>query len=170
KVMRAISTPDQLPKARPQVRRLPGRKRMTIAIGLLATDGVVIAADTQESAGYPGDMKSSGTKILWALRSNASNPPVTGAFAVSGAGTVGYLDAVNQKLENHSVYLPEIRLMISRHCLMRHLMIFIRTMSCCRKNVKISILILFWGLRRDMTLDYGSAIRPFGVDLTTRVL
>ncbi len=71
---------------------------MTIAIGLLATDGVVIAADTQESAGYPGDMKSSGTKILWALRSNASNPPVTGAFAVSGAGTVGNLDAVNQKL------------------------------------------------------------------------
>src|SRR5437667_12469328 len=96
--MIAVSTPHPLPKPRPQVRRLPGRKRMTIAIGLLATDGVVIAADTQESAGYPGDMKSSGTKILGALRSDASNPPVTGAFAVSGAGTVGNLDAVNQKL------------------------------------------------------------------------
>src|SRR5437773_3898711 len=55
--------------------------------------------------------------------------------------------AADRNWQNHSVYLPEIRLMISRHCLMRHLMIFIRTMSCCRKNVKISILILFWGLR-----------------------
>src|SRR5438552_3962468 len=50
--MIAVSTPHPLPKPRPQVRRLPGRKRMTIAIGLLATDGVVIADDTQESDGF----------------------------------------------------------------------------------------------------------------------
>lgn len=37
---------------------------MTIALGILADDGVVIAADTEESWGYPGAAKISGYKIL----------------------------------------------------------------------------------------------------------
>ena len=37
---------------------------MTIALGILATDGVVIAADTQESSGYPGGAKVAGSKLL----------------------------------------------------------------------------------------------------------
>ena len=34
------------------VKRLPKRKRMTMCIGLLAGDGVVVAADAQESDQY----------------------------------------------------------------------------------------------------------------------
>jgi len=34
---------------RPKPRQLPQRKRMTIAVGVLARTGVVIAADSQET-------------------------------------------------------------------------------------------------------------------------
>ena len=37
------------PPFEPKKTRLPVRKRMTICIGMLAEDGIVIAADTEES-------------------------------------------------------------------------------------------------------------------------
>ncbi len=40
------------PYITPTPRRLPQGKRMTIALGILANDGVIIAADTQETVGY----------------------------------------------------------------------------------------------------------------------
>jgi 20S proteasome alpha/beta subunit len=69
---------------------------MTIALGILARDGVVIAADTQEGGGYPGGMKTSGYKILSRIIQSVS-PPVDRSFAVTGAGSAGYLDALNQE-------------------------------------------------------------------------
>src|SRR5208283_3576295 len=66
------------------LRRLPRRERMTICIALRASDGVVIAADAQESDRY---YKRSQQKILPFI----SNPTMACAF--TGAGDAGYLDA-----------------------------------------------------------------------------
>jgi hypothetical protein len=62
---------------------------MTIALGLIADDGVVIAADRQETL---GEQKTDQRKIesLWAM-------PV-GSLLVSGAGNGPYLDSMTQRL------------------------------------------------------------------------
>ena len=51
------------PKPRGKIKpplRLPNRKRMTIALGVLCGDGLIIAADTEESDGF---LKTSQPKI-----------------------------------------------------------------------------------------------------------
>lgn len=62
---------------------------MTIALGLIAREGIVIAADRQETE---GEHKKAQSKIesLWAL-------PV-GALLVSGAGNGPYIDTMTERL------------------------------------------------------------------------
>ena len=62
---------------------------MTIALGLIAREGIVIAADRQETE---GEHKKAQRKIesLWAL-------PV-GALLVSGAGNGPYIDTMIERL------------------------------------------------------------------------
>lgn len=78
---------------KPIPRRLPERKRMTIAIGILATDGVVIAADTQESYSYYGGAKIGVNKILSRVIDGRGR-----SFAATGAGSGGHIDSLNQEL------------------------------------------------------------------------
>ena len=63
---------------------------MTIAIGLIANDGVVIAADRQETE---GDQKKEQRKIdtLWAGG--------IGSLVVSGAGNGPYIDSMTMRLQ-----------------------------------------------------------------------
>ena len=56
---------------------------MTIALGVLATDGLVIAADTQVTAGY---LKMSQSKVSWAGKSEVPPGTKRGQIVVSGAG------------------------------------------------------------------------------------
>src|SRR5688500_20129682 len=86
-----ISIPKPLKKRTPEV------KRMTIAVGIIASDGIVIAADTEES--YGSTAKISGNKIL--LRSSAD-----GDMAISGSGNAYYIDAVAQELEDEFLKQP----------------------------------------------------------------
>jgi hypothetical protein len=65
---------------------------MTICIGLLAQDGVVVASDSQESFGF---LKGDTQKIMVALDSEA---PAT--FAISGSGDGPYVDAISLDLVN----------------------------------------------------------------------
>lgn len=87
-----------LPRPRPlpfgaKPKRLPERKRMTIAIGLMAKNGLVLAADTQESM---GSFKMDEPKILIANKGQSGSN--SGAIAVSGAGWGGHLDSINQEI------------------------------------------------------------------------
>lgn len=82
-------------------RRRTERRRMTIAIAIMLNDGIVLGADTEESGGYPGDIKTSGQKVL--IRSQGQD----GVMAVTGAGDAGYLDAVFQELEKSFLDLPD---------------------------------------------------------------
>lgn len=66
---------------------------MTIAVGILATDGVVIAADTQETV---GSHKADESKIL--IANQGLERGKAGAMAVTGSGDAGYLDSLNQEL------------------------------------------------------------------------
>ncbi len=81
------------PQPRPISKRLPHPKRMTICIGMLARDGIVIAADAQESDQY---YKRSQQKIITFMGAvplgNNPNPPSL-ACAFTGAGEGGYVDA-----------------------------------------------------------------------------
>lgn len=63
---------------------------MTIALGILAKDGIVIAADTLESI---GDAKTQGRKIFTRLI-----PKQGRGFCGTGAGGAVYLDALLQRL------------------------------------------------------------------------
>ena len=66
---------------------------MTIAIGLLSSDGVVLAADTQE---IMGSLKSDESKLIIANRGLKDQK--AGALAITGAGDSGYLDSINMEI------------------------------------------------------------------------
>lgn len=76
-----------LPRFKPKSERLPVRKRMTIAIGILASDGVVIAADREEGDGY---LKNDSGKVSQAFKGTV---PI-GSIAITGSGSGPYLDEV----------------------------------------------------------------------------
>jgi hypothetical protein len=72
---------------------------MTIAVGILASDGIVIAADRLET--LPGYSKSDVGKIRHishAGRLSKDEPFRHGAFCVTGAGSGGVLDSLSQEL------------------------------------------------------------------------
>ena len=75
---------------------------MTIALGILATDGIVIAADTQESWGYLGGAKISGNKILTRVGDGR-------ACSATGSGSAGYLDSLNQELTDNFLDVPDTK-------------------------------------------------------------
>jgi len=71
-------------------------RRMTIALGMLASTGVVLATDTEESWGDVGDIKTATTKMI-----SVSRKEVTGnsfCMAVAGAGNSDYLQRVKLEL------------------------------------------------------------------------
>ena len=67
---------------------------MTIALGILANDGVAIATDTQ--IGIQDYMKSHAAKLVAARF--GLNDAKKAAIALTGAGTVGYLDRIKADL------------------------------------------------------------------------
>jgi len=75
----------------PKIERLRAGKRMTICVGILATDGVVLAADREEGDEY---LKVDRGKICQAFR--GSTP--TGSIAVTGAGDGAALDEISNRL------------------------------------------------------------------------
>src|SRR5437867_2820643 len=94
---RRMLTPKPPVPCPPRVpRRLPTRKRMTIAIGLMAQEGLVIAADTQEGTGYAGGLKADQPKVMTFVHPHVKNERC--ACAISGAGDAGYIDALAQNI------------------------------------------------------------------------
>ena len=79
--------------------RLPEVRRMTIAVGIVANDGIVVAADTEETSGY---LKTEQTKILTVLCSPPVNDKnvrqLSGSCLISGAGNSDHLDALKDEL------------------------------------------------------------------------
>jgi len=74
---------------------------MTIALGILATDGIVLATDTELSWG--GTRKTEGAKIeMW---------PDDG-LAIAGAGDVNYMEALSERIHAavQSVRTPDVAL------------------------------------------------------------
>src|SRR5271166_5047297 len=82
-----ISAPPKPLRFVPKTERLPARKRMTIAVGILASDGVVIAADREEGDVY---LKNDSGKVSQAFKGTV---PI-GSIAVTGSGSGPYLDEV----------------------------------------------------------------------------
>lgn len=66
---------------------------MTIAIGVLASDGVVIAADSEQTSGYAGGLKNSTSKISCSMGGSST-------LSVSGAGRSGYLNSIKEVVIN----------------------------------------------------------------------
>jgi hypothetical protein len=94
--------------------RLPRRKRVTIAIGLRGQDGIVIAADTQESTG--NYMKGSRTKMM-SFASHQIGQPELGSLAgvcvISGAGDSGYVHALTEELGSTFLNNPDLLTVIN---------------------------------------------------------
>jgi len=65
---------------------------MTVVIGLLGSNGAIIGADTQLTA---GDMKATATKVLAAT---LESPDSAKSLAIGGAGDYGYFQAIRVKL------------------------------------------------------------------------
>lgn len=64
---------------------------MTICIGMRATDGLVIAADAQESDTYL--KREQGKIVVWHHVSSPENLNIPSTTAFTGAGDAGYIDA-----------------------------------------------------------------------------
>jgi hypothetical protein len=85
------------PKPRPinprSLKRLPEEgKRMTIALGILGHNCLIVGADTQETY---GDQKYEQGKIASSQR---SDPYPRGAICVSGAGDGPHIDAISEQI------------------------------------------------------------------------
>ncbi|HEY1204567.1 MAG: hypothetical protein ABSH46_04530 [Bryobacteraceae bacterium] len=72
---------------------------MTIALGVLGPQAMILAADSQEGTGYAGDLKLQSSKIALEGR---FYPDATGnedrVFAITGAGNSDYLWALKRQL------------------------------------------------------------------------
>ncbi len=64
---------------------------MTIALGILAVDGIVLAADSEIST--DGDLKTVDTKLVGAAQQQYGN-----AVSVAGSGSVGYFQSLRVKV------------------------------------------------------------------------
>jgi hypothetical protein len=73
--------------------RLPKRRAMTIALGIIATDGIVFAADRQASA---GPLKNEAFKLGFVIRANPH-----GTMIVSGAGHGPYAEAARADMQKY---------------------------------------------------------------------
>jgi hypothetical protein len=70
---------------------------MTIALGVIASDGIVMAADTQET--IPGYWKHSHGKIWECGRNLLETPKGGGAFClIAGAGNAAQVDYISRAL------------------------------------------------------------------------
>ena len=80
---------------------------MTIALGMIASDGIVLAADTQETEGY---FKGFSLKINTGMTHTDINAKVKSAIGITGAGPSIHLDAISDEIINrfHSHQHPEI--------------------------------------------------------------
>jgi 20S proteasome alpha/beta subunit len=82
--------PLPLPKIfRPKIKRLPKRKTMTIAIGIRGNEGIVLAADSQET--ISGYVKSNKGKIYTSIY------PRKSVCAFVGSGTSDYIATAIEK-------------------------------------------------------------------------
>lgn len=79
---------------------------MTIAIGLIAQDGLVLAADTQET--IQGLWKNDQGKILSAGHSIIGPIPDVGYCAISGAGGGEYIDALARQMMERFLANPPV--------------------------------------------------------------
>jgi ATP-dependent protease HslVU (ClpYQ) peptidase subunit len=93
--MQLFPKPLTRPKPMPPKRITVGR-RMTIALGVLASDGVVIAADAQET--YGDYFKTFALKVHSAMTHSNIHSNVKSAVVVTGAGPGVYLDAVAHRI------------------------------------------------------------------------
>lgn len=80
------------------------RRHMTIAFGLMGNTGMVFAADTEESWGERGDIKTATTKVISGKLERPEMPLC--AMAVAGAGNADYLEAVKLELMQETLLNP----------------------------------------------------------------
>jgi hypothetical protein len=74
----------------------PGKRtRMTICIGMLAQDGIVIAADAEESDGY---IKRSQQKIMTWQTTSSGGTHTPAGVVITGAGDAGFIDSFTHEL------------------------------------------------------------------------
>jgi len=85
---------QRIPRSCP--RRLPGAQRMTIAVGVLSRNGVVIAADTEETY---GDFKLDNQKILGSVHISRVAGDAHRMCLLAGSGLGPYIDAFAQSLD-----------------------------------------------------------------------
>ncbi len=71
---------------------------MTVAIGIIASDGIVVAADTQETT--PGYWKNYQGKVAAASTMQIGPPMHSAGYIISGAGNSGYLRALSQEFRS----------------------------------------------------------------------
>jgi hypothetical protein len=86
--------------------RPPKAKRMTICIGLLASDGIVIAADSQESDQYYKRSQRKILPFLGGVQLGSDPKPPSMACAYTGAGEAGYIDAFFDDVVRNSSLNP----------------------------------------------------------------
>lgn len=95
--------------------RLPRRKNLTIAIGLMGQDCIVMAADTQESTG--NYLKADKQKLLSFSHFGSGvgkvNTLTPGACVVAGAGDSGYVRALMMKMGQKFLDNPDVRLSVT---------------------------------------------------------
>src|SRR5579863_4178416 len=93
-----ISAPKPRPAVRPKFKRLPPVKCMTVTVGFVCSNGIVLGADSQES--YEGSaLRRSVTKLIAfpPLESDQGNSPDRRAI-FTGSGDSQFIDKLIEEM------------------------------------------------------------------------
>jgi hypothetical protein len=141
--------------------RLRNRRRMTICIGIRTNDGIVIAADAQESDNYYKRAQQKIMPWLGGIQPNSQQPAQV-ACLFTGAGEGGYIDAFISDAINgldHKMTGPQMQEYL-RRCVLdfhrKHLFPLARVTD----PPEISMLIAcMWGFQPHFFVTHGSTLR-----------
>ncbi len=138
---------------------------MTIALGVLAHDGVVLAADTEETAGA---FKSLQSKVFTAVYQNHSEPVYKRtACGISGAGSAAHIDLLAEEwtrvfLENPLPTSGQPRRALANHLkqfYVEHMLPFSNLPEDRRPEIEMIVAISAFRMQQLFVSQY-TALRP----------
>jgi hypothetical protein len=147
--------------------RFRGRKRMTICIGLIASDGIVIAADAQESDTY---FKISQQKIMtWHTSSSDGHGPNPAAYVIAGAGDGGFVDSFVDEMWNGvrgDMTMPDFK-RYAGQTLERFYLKHVRPLVSINESNDFSVLIgAYFGFGVELLVSHRSTLRRVQAPVT----
>lgn len=139
--------------------RLRERSRMTICIGMVAQDGIVIAADAEENDGY---VKRPQQKIMSWQTASSGGTHVPAAAVITGAGDAGFIDSFTYELTRKIGEIKDVRHFESylRETLEKFYKTHVLSFSTINSDYDFGMIVgVYFGFSTSLFVTYKSTVR-----------